>query len=177
MLDVIQTTTAVIDNVLDHLSSTPGPSKISYAYADAIAYFSAWLLCESIISCLASWTPQCCPNMRTARGRSCELGVQIWNDTSDGLMHDLRAVDAYLGKRKEKDTSRREMWGSSAERLTPELMVPLTRLDELVSPFVVVVQRSTFKAQLIFFDCRHKLTVASFLFRSLGDPTSVERVT
>jgi len=42
--DAIQTTIAVIDNVLDHLSSPPGPSKISYARADAIACFSTRLL-------------------------------------------------------------------------------------------------------------------------------------
>ena len=50
--DAIQTTIAVIDNVLSHLSFAPGPSKISYARADAIACFSARLLCESIINSL-----------------------------------------------------------------------------------------------------------------------------
>jgi len=56
--DTIQTTIAVIGNILNHLSSTPGPSKISYARADAIACFSAQFLYESIINSLASWTPQ-----------------------------------------------------------------------------------------------------------------------
>ncbi|EDR06735.1 uncharacterized protein LACBIDRAFT_299558 [Laccaria bicolor S238N-H82] len=51
----MQTTIAVIDNVLDHLSFAPGPSKISYVRADAIAYFSTPLFYESVNNPLASW--------------------------------------------------------------------------------------------------------------------------
>jgi len=41
--DAIQTTIAVIDNVLNHLSSAPGPSNISYARADAMFLRAACL--------------------------------------------------------------------------------------------------------------------------------------
>ena len=57
-----------------------------------------------------------------------------WNDIFDGFMHGLRAVHAYLGKRKEKEGDvRLVIVVERAERLIPELMVPLTRLTELVS--------------------------------------------
>ena len=56
--DVIQTTIALIDDILNHLSSAPGPLKISYARADAIARFSARLLYGATINSVAAWTPQ-----------------------------------------------------------------------------------------------------------------------
>ena len=92
--DDIQTTIAVIDNVLDHLSSAPGASKISDASADAIACFSAWLFYESIIDSLPSWTPQWEDG---AVNWGADNGVR-WNDTFDGFVHGLRAVHAYLGE-------------------------------------------------------------------------------
>jgi origin recognition complex subunit 5 len=139
--DAIQTTIAVIDNVLNHLSSAPGPSKISYARADAIACFSARLLYESVINSLASWTPQW------------EDGAVIWgvdnevrwNDTFDGFVHGLRAVHAYLGKgKKEEGDMRLVVVVERAERLIPELMLPLTRLAELVSSSLSLLEQLTF---------------------------------
>jgi len=63
-----------------------------------------------------------------------------WNDTFDGFVHGLRAVHVALGKGKEKEgDARLVIVGECAEKLIPELMVPLTRLAELVRHFVVVV--------------------------------------
>jgi origin recognition complex subunit 5 len=61
-----------------------------------------------------------------------------WNDTFGGFLHGLPAVHAYLGTGKEGDV-RLVIVVGHAERLIPELMVPLTRLPELVSSFVSVV--------------------------------------
>ncbi|KIJ93700.1 hypothetical protein K443DRAFT_684291 [Laccaria amethystina LaAM-08-1] len=134
--DAIQTTISVIDNVLNHLSSAPGPSKISYARADAIACFSARLLYESVINSLASWTPQW-------EDAAVNWGVDNevrWNDTFDGFVHGLRAVHAYLGKGKEEEGDMRlVVVVERAERLIPELMVPLTRLAELARVDLCVV--------------------------------------
>ena len=139
--DAIQTTIAVIDSVLDHISSAPGPSKISYARADAIACFSARLLYESMINSLASWTPQWEDG---AVNWGADNGVR-WNDTFDGFMHGLRAVHAYLGEGKEKEGGvRLVIVVERAERLIPELMVPLTRLAELVSSSLSLMAQLTF---------------------------------
>ena len=71
--------------------------------------------------------------------RRADEGVR-WNDSFDGFMHSLRAVHAYLGEGEKKEGDvRLVLVVGCAERLIPELMVPLTRLAELVSPFVVVV--------------------------------------
>ena len=138
--DAIQTTIAVINNVLNHLSSAPGPSKISYARADAIACFSARLLYESVINSLASWTPQWEDG---ADNWGAENGVR-WNDTFDGFVHGLRAVHAYLGKGKEKERDvRLVIVVERADRLIPELMVPLTRLAELVSSSLSLLAQLT----------------------------------
>ena len=139
--DAIQTTIAVINNVLDQLSSTPGPSKISYARADAIACFSARLLYESVINSLASWTPQWEDG---ALNWGADNGVR-YNDTFDGFVHGLRAVHAYLGQGKEKEGDvRLVIVVERAERLIPELMVPLTRLAELVSSSLSLLAQLTF---------------------------------
>ena len=157
--DAIQITIAIIDNVLNHLSSAPGPSKISYARTDAIACFSAWLLYESIINSLARWTPQWEDG---AINWGADNGVR-WNDTFDGFVHGLCAVHAYLGKGREKEGDVRLVFlVERAVRLIPELMVPLTRLAELVSLLLL------FLAQLTFFG-RPKSTFVSYLsWRSHG---------
>jgi origin recognition complex subunit 5 len=136
--DAIPTTIAVINNVLDHLSSPPGPSKISYACTDAIACFSARLLSESIINALASWAPQWEDG---ALNWGADKGMR-WNNTFGGFLHGLLAVHAYLGTGKEGDV-RPVIVVEHAEKLIPELMAPLMRLPELVSPFVSVVHGPT----------------------------------
>jgi len=66
-----------------------------------------------------------------------------WGDTFDGFVHGLHAVHAYLGKREKEGDMRLVIAMECAERLIPELMVLLTRLAELVSPFVVIVHGPT----------------------------------
>ena len=133
-----------------HLSSAPGPSKVSYARADAIGCLSARLLYESIINSLANWTPQCEDG---AVNWGADNGVR-WNDTFDGFVHGLHAVHAYLGQGKEKEGDvRLVIVVERAERLIPELMVPLMRLAELVSPSLSLM------AQLTFWQARVNLCV------------------
>ncbi|KIJ91502.1 hypothetical protein K443DRAFT_686000 [Laccaria amethystina LaAM-08-1] len=123
---VVWQKTPVINNVLDHLSSPPGPSKISYACTDAIACFSARLLSEPIIHALASWMPQWEDG---ALNWAADKGMR-WNDTFGEFLHGLLAVHAYLGTGKEGDV-RLVIVMEHAEKLIPELMVSLTRLAEL----------------------------------------------
>jgi len=122
----IPTSIAVINNVLDHLSSPPEPSKISYACADAIACFSGRLLYESIINAQASWVPQ----WEDGALNWCADKGMRWNDTFGGFPHGLPAVHAYLGTGKEGDV-RPVIVVEHAEKLIPELMAPLMRLPEL----------------------------------------------
>ena len=68
-----------------------------------------------------------------------------WNDTFDGFVLGLRAGHAYLGKGKEKEGDvRLVVVLERAERLIPELMVPLTRLAELVSSSLSLLAQLTF---------------------------------
>jgi len=67
-----------------------------------------------------------------------------WNNTFDGFVHGLRAVHAYLGNGKEKEEDVMLVVVGRAERLIPELMVPLTRLAELVSSLLALVLQLTF---------------------------------
>jgi origin recognition complex subunit 5 len=57
-----------------------------------------------------------------------------WNDTFGKFLHGLLAIHAYSGTGKEGDV-RLIIVVEHVEKLIPELMVPLTRLAELVSPF------------------------------------------
>jgi hypothetical protein len=80
-----------------------------------------------------------------------------WNDTFDRFMHGLRAVHTYLGKGKEKEGDvRLVVVVERAERPIPELMVPLTRLAELVRLSLSSM------AELTFFG-RPESTFASYL--------------
>ena len=93
-----------------------------------------------MINSLASWTPQWGDG---AVNWGPDNGVR-WNDTFDGFVHGLRAVHAYLGKGKENEGDvRLVIVVERAERLIPELMVPLTRLAELVSSSLSLLAQLT----------------------------------
>lgn len=139
-------TSSIVASLLDKIDSTdPGPSKrVHFAKVNAVACFTARLLYDSILNALTKWSPDWndgCANW------SLEGDTQRFNENFDGFIHGLRAVSSHLrekargnGKGKERmkleaDGVRLVIVVEHAERLKetlPELLVPLTRLAELV---------------------------------------------
>jgi origin recognition complex subunit 5 len=139
-------------------SSSPSiPSLIIHATRiDAVSTFTNRLLFDSVINSLAgwyvNWEDGCSnwhPNADQDEGEQ-EIDAR-WNENVDTFIHGLRAVHGYLcrqhgisrGKGKEKsiqndntsENIRLVIVTERAERLketNPELLVPLTRLAEMV---------------------------------------------
>jgi origin recognition complex subunit 5 len=133
------------------LSASP---QIRFAHVNAVACFTARLFYDTVLNAMARWTfkwEEGCENW------SGEGGGERWNESIDGFLHGLRAIYAEMskgkasqiisgkGKGKQKETvdgnihwggdSRMVLVVEKAERLKetlPDLMVPLTRLAELV---------------------------------------------
>lgn len=147
-IEAIRTTTNVTRTTLHDLSSQPstsGSPAIHYAHADCVESFTARLLYESIINTLVRWEPRWedgCANWRS------DLDIR-WNENMDSFIHGLRLAHAHLtrqsggatdkGKGKAKEGNypnvRLVIVIERPERLKeslPELLVPLTRLSELV---------------------------------------------
>lgn len=139
-------TSAILSTLFKSFPSTsldPGPSsrRVHYAQVNAIACFTPRLFFDNVVNALTEWTPDWelgCANW----GHETER----WNEHFDSFLHGLRAARKYLqdrskGKGKEKargqdyDDVRFVIVVERAERLKenlPELIVPLTRLAELV---------------------------------------------
>lgn len=134
------------------LSASP---QIRFAHVNAVACFTARLFYDTVLNAMARWSikwEEGCENW------SGEGGGERWNESIDGFLHGLRAIYAEMskgkasqnvggnGKGKQKETivdgnihwggdSRMVLVVEKAERLKetlPDLMVPLTRLAELV---------------------------------------------
>lgn len=123
--------------------------NLRYASVDAILCFNARLLYDSIVNALAEWEPEWdegCSNWGGAYG-------QRFNDSLDGFLHGIQAVQASLkteddqvkgkGKAREGQVDdediRLVILVEHAERLKehmPDMLVPLARLRELVSPLL-----------------------------------------
>lgn len=136
--------------------SFPTP-HIAYACVNAVACFTPRLFYDTALNALAGWTPKWetgCENWTDDTG-------QRFNDSVDAFVHGLRAVHAWLGqsasssklsakaKGKARDNGnsvRLVLIVERAERLkdnVPDLIVPLTRLAELVNlPLFVEVNFS-----------------------------------
>jgi origin recognition complex subunit 5 len=139
-------------------SSTSTPFIIHSARIDAVSTFTNRLLFESVINSLAGWDVTWeggCSNWHPNEGEQ-EIDPR-WNENVDTFIHALCAVHGYLlrkhgitrGKGKEKaiqndstsENIRLIIVIERAERLketNPELVVPLTRLAEMVTPFLIV---------------------------------------
>jgi origin recognition complex subunit 5 len=128
--------------------------QIRFAHVNAVACFTARIFYDTVLNAMACWTLKWedgCENW------SDEGSGQRWNESIDGFLHGLRAIYATMGKEetsqkvnvngkgKEKEVEDGNVhWGGDfrmvlvvekAERLKetlPDLMVPLTRLAELV---------------------------------------------
>jgi origin recognition complex subunit 5 len=133
------------------LSASP---QIRFAHVNAVACFTPRIFYDTVLNAMARWTVKWedgCENW------SDQGSGQRWNDSIDGFLHGLKAIYGAMGevktsqqvkgkgKGKEKETEDGNIhWGGDfrmvlvvekAERLKenlPDLMVPLTRLAELV---------------------------------------------
>jgi len=159
-LESTQTTFKVVENIMSELSNAP-PSesacKVHYACVDAIACFTPKLLYEAIIHSLVDWEPTWEDGCAIWAADD-DANVVRWNENLDTFVHGLRAAHRNLceragvrvdGKEKGKGKDESEEDGGydnvrlvivveRAERLKedhPELLVPLTRLAELVCSF------------------------------------------
>jgi len=140
-------TASVVDYALENLlGADPGPSaKVRHAKVNAISCFSARLLYDSVLNALSRWDPNWddgCANWNTGN-------EERWNENFDGFIHGLCALHAQLSNEGgERSAKGKVKEGSEcgadvrlvivierAERLKeilPDLIVPLTRLAELV---------------------------------------------
>ncbi|PPQ88839.1 LOW QUALITY PROTEIN: hypothetical protein CVT25_010269 [Psilocybe cyanescens] len=141
---------------LAKISPSECPSKLHYARVDSVACFTSRLFYESVINSLVGWEPDWedgCENWAAAEG-----DVR-WNENLDSFLHGLRAVHHHLcrkngvsagsspkGKGKQIDSGydnvRFVIVVEHVERLKetlPELLVPLTRLAELVRMFLALL--------------------------------------
>ena len=142
-----------IRNMLQEMSDkTP---HLRYAFANAVACFTPRLFFDTVINALARHTPSWVDGCENWAGPSGE-GMR-WNESLDTFFHGLRAVAADVekdelgpsainaGKGKARARANGDREGAKCrlvlvverpERLKdnmPELLVPLTRLAELVS--------------------------------------------
>jgi len=128
------------------------PPIIAAAHVDAVACFSPRLFYDTTFNRLAKWRPRWEDGCENWPGGT--VGGMRYNDSVDGFLHGLRALETQLrGDENEVQSSPRKGRGKTraknvakavkmvlvvdrAERLKeslPELLVPLTRLAELVS--------------------------------------------
>lgn len=129
--------------------------RIRFACVNAVACITARIFYDTVLNTMARWSvkwEEGCENW------SGENSGQRWNESLDGFLHGLKAIytdmsgtqsgqkDNRKGKGKEKEDDGDSVhWGGDfrmvlvverAERLKealPDLLVPLTRLAELVS--------------------------------------------
>lgn len=149
-LEAIRTTMRVTGTILDALSTTSNSPAIFYVQVDCVTSFTPRLLYENVINTLVGWEPRWedgCANWKD------DLDTR-WNENMDSFVHGLRAAHAHLlrkacgdmdtgkGKGKAGDNSdvRLVIVIERPERLKetlPELLVPFTRLAELVGVHVL----------------------------------------
>ena len=125
-------TSSVISSVLAALPDTP---PFLHAVVNASTCFTARLLYDTVIRKLVDWTP--------TWESGCQLwGDQRWNDNFDSFVHGLRAISV------ERPTARTRGQNAqstpkivvvieraeSLKEFLPDLLVPLSRLAETVSP-------------------------------------------
>lgn len=150
-------TASVIDAIFLGASAIPDAPPTLYAHVNAVACFTPRVFYDSVLNALAGWEP------------SWANGCQVWpgddsqryNDSIDSFLHGLRRIqleradDPFRGKGKGKGKGTTNAQDPSmvilierAERLSeslPELVVPLSRLAELVSQFIPHLSRASLR--------------------------------
>ena len=117
--------------------------SISCAILDGISCFTPRLLYDTALNELADWTPQWENGCSNWAGPS-DLG-QRFNENLDGFIHGLKTLESTFSQGKRDANSKLEhriiLVVQHADRLKesmPDLIVPLTRLAELVGLYVTL---------------------------------------
>jgi origin recognition complex subunit 5 len=128
-------TSKVVSSVL---ATFPDRPPFLHAIVNASTCFTARLLYDTVIRKLADWTP--------TWESGCQLwGDQRWNDNFDGFIHGLKAVSVERSKCSTTKTRGQDVQlapkiaivierAESLKEYLPDLLVPLSRLAESVSP-------------------------------------------
>lgn len=146
---------AAIQKALLDLQGTSGLS-LRCACVDAILCFNSRLLFDTVLNALAQWTPVWEERSENWGGPSVSQPTRF-NDSFDAFVHGIRALYGSLraaaprtsvnGKAKARDNPAQDqetrliIFIERAERLKhsmPDLLVPLTRLSELVRPLYIL---------------------------------------
>jgi origin recognition complex subunit 5 len=147
-----RTAALVVNSVLSSIArSSDASSRVYHAQVNAVACFNSRLLYDTVLNQLAQW------EVKWAKGCTNWNGGddgQRWNENLDGFLHGLKAVHATIQKGDINTTGSNKGKGKQTddfdfateagqivivverpERLAeqmPDLIVPLTRLAELV---------------------------------------------
>lgn len=151
--DNVRLTAATIRSTLTNLvSGSPDILELRYAFVNAVACFSPRILFDTALNALAGWTPDWRDGAQNWHG-SPGAEARRYNENVDAFVHGLQAISAGIaaasstgvngggkGKARAQDrppaTCKMVLIVERAERLRdnlPDLVVPLTRLAELVS--------------------------------------------
>jgi origin recognition complex subunit 5 len=106
--------------------------RMRYARLDGVACFSSRVLYDSVINKIAKHVP-------TWDDGGDNWGTERYNESLDAFLHGLRAVSEQVAKDQAilSNSVRSILLLENAEHMKdsiPELLVPLARLAELVSP-------------------------------------------
>jgi origin recognition complex subunit 5 len=147
-------TASLVNALISSLSAVPGDDMvpvIASAQVNAVACFTPRLFYDTAVNRLAKWRPRWEDGCENWPGGA--VGGVRYNDSLDGFLHGLRALQTQLSSNEMEAPSPRKGKGKArvqngakavkmvlvvdrAERLKdslPELLVPLARLSELVS--------------------------------------------
>lgn len=134
-------TASVLDQIYTNRADTLGCPTTRFAHINAVACLTARLLYDTVLNALAGWEvtwDNGCQNWPGEDG-------QRYNDSMDSFLHGLRHLRNIplegngKGKRKAVEEPTMVLLIERAERLKdnlPDLIVPLTRLAELVSSLI-----------------------------------------
>jgi origin recognition complex subunit 5 len=122
-------TNSAIDALLTELSSSD--KTLRHASLDAISCFSARIFYDTTINALTHHEP-------TWESGAANWGTERYNESLDAFLHGIRAAANHVAEEEEGRLEDVQMvlLVENAERMkdaTPELLVPLARLYELVS--------------------------------------------
>jgi origin recognition complex subunit 5 len=145
-----RTAASVLKSLLLECAKLPASAapQVRCACVDVVACFTARVFYDTVLNALARWAVRWEDGCENWPG---DGSAQGWNESVDGFLNGLRAIyedmdaeQSVVGKGKGKEDATRRggdrrmvLVVERAERLKealPDLVVPLTRLAEMVSP-------------------------------------------
>lgn len=137
----IDATRSLLLSTLSSLSNLENGTPLTYVKVDCVACFSPRILYDTVLNGLLNWNPSWDDGYRVFNIEGVDTR---WNDSLDSFLHGLRQAPALLNAR-EDGTVESSSDGNANRKIiivfdraeilrnnVPELLVPLTRLQELV---------------------------------------------